>query len=261
MDPGAMMDCVVVCGNSGVEEALVEAMQRRFSINAEVFNAACCLQGDAERGAAASGFAAALGLVLAQLPGEPVQFDFLHPKKVEKPGAEQMRRIPRVAAVAALFVVAAIVAYLRGPAQQYAALHRIENEIDDVNAEIRENRDFIRMVDAAAAFEKEQVVWVDELRRLVEALPSDSREVVLERLDLYQKEKRISLPLRVKDSITANKIVAALESFRPEDWKKPGPYYRVKRGAGNQVSGPYSHEEQLTIAVAPAEAAGKGARK
>jgi len=246
-DPGAQMDCAVVAGGTGIEESLAEAIQRRFGIHAETFNAAACLDNDRERGAAASGFSAALGLVLGHAAEGRLEFDFLHPKKQEVPGRVKLRKVPLAAAVAVLFLAAAVVAYQRGPGKQLARVHELEREIADIESRINDHKPFQRMVESARDFESEQVVWIDELRRLAELLP-DNRNVVLENLTLNQRNQTLTFDIRTKDSRVGGEIVQALQDFKPEGSK--GPYYEAVRGptsfAGRDS---YPHQGKITVKI------------
>ena len=261
-DPGAEMNCAVVAGGTGIEETLAEAIQRRFGIGTEVYNPASCLDGDAERGAVAGGFAAALGLMLGHAGEGRLHFNFLDPKKQEQPGQAQLRKVPLIAAVVALFVIAGVTFYVRGPAEQFARIERLEEQIQDTKAEIKSNKKFIELVGTAEEFEADQVVWIDELNRLVALLP-DSKKVVLDRLDMFQRDRRIQMEMLASDKDQHSEFVEKLQDYRLEDIK--GPYYKVSRGGMREASGSgskYKYEDKLTIELRGGEEkSGKKSRR
>lgn len=246
-DPGAEMDCAVVAGATGIEETLAEAIQRRFGVHAETYNPAALLDGDKERGAAAAGFSAALGLTLGHAGEGRLHFDFLHPKKQEVPAQAKLKKVPLVAAVVALFAIAGGVFYWQGPAKGFARRHELEEQIREVEAEIKANKPFIKMVEAAQEFEQEQVVWLDELKNLANLLP-DGKKVVLDKLDLNQRGKSMKFDVRASDGRQAGKIVEQLEAYRPEDGGRQR--YWAKRGSTDYDSGgTFRHKASITVEI------------
>lgn len=245
-DAGAEMDCAVVAGGTGVEEALAEAIQRRFNINAETYNPASCLEGDAQKAADAAGFSAALGLVLGHAAQGGLHFDFLNPKKPEAPGQARLKRVPMVAGVAAVFVLAATTFYIKGPAKQFARVAELEEQIQEAKDQIKANKKFMAMIESVEQFEADQVVWVDELRNLIDVLP-DNKKVVLSKVDMYQNGKRLEIGLRSKTGQQAPRIVDNFEVFRPEDDDEP--YYRASRGTTSVGRGDYKHESTISVHI------------
>ncbi|MCP4245451.1 MAG: pilus assembly protein PilM [bacterium] len=259
-DLGAEMDCVVVAGGTGIEERLAEAMQRRFGVHTETYNPTAILDGDRDRGAEAVGFSAALGLVLGHAGEGRLHFDFLHPKKQEAPGRAQLKKVPLVAAVVAVFVLFGGVLYTKGPAKKFAQIRALEEEIADTKARIKDNQPFIRMVGAAEKFEAEQIVWVDEMRSLVALLP-DNKKVVLEQLHMVQRDRRIKFGLRAKDGSQGATIVEQLEAYRPEGQEKP--HYSAQRGpTGRAAKGDYRYDSNVTVRIVDGPGAStKGKRR
>ncbi|MHC4090907.1 MAG: type IV pilus biogenesis protein PilM [Planctomycetota bacterium] len=259
-DAGAQMDCAVVAGATGIEETLAEAIHRRFGVHTETYNPAACLGDDQERGATAAGFSAALGLVLGHGGEGRLHFDFLHPKKQEVPGKAELKKVPLVAAVVALFAVAGAVAYFQGPAKRFARIDELKEQIQESKAEIRDNKGFIEMVQAAKRYEAEQIVWIDEFQNLVALLPN-SEKVVLDKLDLHQddKGKTMKMDVRAADSRQCREIVEKLEDFIPEG--RSGQYYTAKMGSASRAStGRYRHEGSITVQVGESKGK-KGSKK
>jgi len=246
-DPGADMDCAVVAGATGIEETLAEAIHRRFGINCETYNPSAWFNGDAERGATACGFSASLGLMLGHAVEGRRHFDFLHPKKQEMPGQARLKKVPVATAAVVLFVVAYVAFYLQSPAKQFAERRRLEAEIEIVKDDIRENKDFVRMVEAARAFEREEVVWIDELNSLVALLP-DSKKVVLDKLDLYQEDRRIQIAFKASDRLQGAEIIERLEAYRNEG--SDTARYTARIGANNdRKDASYPHLGSVEVRI------------
>lgn len=260
--PGMEMDRVVVAGGTGIEDTLAEAVQRRFGVTAEVYNPAGLLDGDAERGAAASGFAAALGLALGHAGEGRLHFNFLDPKKPEDPGRARLRKVPLVAAAAALLIAAGVVWYVQVPGKQFARVAELEDQIRDVKQEIRKNRDFISLVETARQWEEEQVVWLEEMKNLQALLP-DNKHIVLNGITMRQADRRIDLAVRAADNRQPARIIRRLQEFRIEGEQEPR--YVATRGATAEASrgGKYPHESDITLRLADGEdeARGKKSRR
>ncbi len=112
---------------------------------------------------------------------------------------------------------------------------------------IKEQRPFIKMVEAARAFDEQQVVWLDELANVVSHALPGNKEVVLNKLDMYEAGRRMELKLRASDAEQGGEMVEKLESFGPEGHE--GPYYAVRRGGVNKTKGDYPNEESITVRV------------
>ncbi len=250
LDPGAEMDVIVVAGGTGMEESLVDAIQRRFGVEAELYNPASCLDGDGQRAEAACGFSAALGLVLGHAGEGRLHFDFLNAKKQEAPGQAKLKKVPLVAAVVALFVLAVGVFYVKGPAKKFARVRQLQTEIKEAKAIVKDNKKFIAMVDDIGKFERDQLVWVDEFYRVISMLP-EAKRVVLNKLDGYQDAGRIDLALRTSKGQEASALIEGIEEFAPEG--KIGPYYRASRGASSMGKGKYAHQSTIRIEIVGAK--------
>lgn len=169
--PGATFNRVIVAGSTGLEEHLAEALTSRFHAPARFYNPAATLQLPDERGASMVSFSAALGLALGQSEGGLLHFDFLHPKQAEKPAARRAKLIPRVAAVVALFGLAAAVAYGQYYLSKRDDLKDLQGAIARLKAEVGKAEELQEMVDAAQGWQQEEIIFLDELLAVTEAFP------------------------------------------------------------------------------------------
>ncbi len=246
-DAKGSIDHAVIGGTTEIEEALTEAIQKQYNITAQPYNPANCFGWDADRGAAAGGFAATLGLVLAQTQPEQLNFNFLDPKKTVSRAKRRIKRAPFVGAAAALLIAAGVLSYFQWVKPQYESRERLSAEIAAIQDELKNHREFIKVVKAVQDYEREQIVWLDELRDLVSVLP-DQKQMVLTGLDMSQKEKRIKMPFKAKGPTVGKETLDALQAFRLPHVERqqfkalPGPT-RVK---AKQL---YPHTGSLDITI------------
>jgi len=133
---------------------------------------------------------------------------------------------------------------------QAAQLAAQEAEIDKTKDALASlNRYDERTLAPVVQFETEQVVWVDELNRLMGLLPSNE-DAMLTRIDMYQKGGRINLAIECRQREVALETVARIDGYR-----RPGsdaPYYdataktfTTKGSAGGRYQSSGSIEVQV----------------
>ncbi|MCP4590531.1 MAG: pilus assembly protein PilM [bacterium] len=249
-DPGADMSHVVVGGDTGVEDDLLEAIRQRFAIGGERYNPTANFGWNAESGSAAGGFAAVLGLALGHAAEGRLHFDFLHPKKAVPQAQRQLRKAPMVAVVALVFIAAGTVTYTRTILPKKNEIAQLKSEINDAKSTLKERKKFGEMIKKVDQFESDQVVWLDALVELISVWP-DPDEIVLKQLDVSQKERRIDLKMECADSSIAEEARKRLEELgNPEDGK---PRFEATLGAtrDNNRQDEYKVDTSMTITVFP----------
>ena len=108
MEPANVVAKVVVTGATGQEEAIVEALQKRFASPVSLLDVAACLKLSGSDRDKASGAMSSVGLALGMGDPNGLPFDFLHPKR--PPVQRDMRRIRvLVGAAAAVLVVFGVI--------------------------------------------------------------------------------------------------------------------------------------------------------
>jgi type IV pilus assembly protein PilM len=215
-DPGADMDHVVVGGDTGLEDALLAIIRKRFGLSGERYNPTACFGWDGASGAAAGGFAAALGLALGHATPGRLDFNFIHPKKSVPVTQRRLRKAPIAAAILVLFTAAALVAYARVVGPQKKQLASLEKQLDDANARLKEYKRFGEMMKKVEEFEQEQIIWIDELADFLSVWPS-TEQIVVSQLDLSQKDALIQMKLDCKDRSDLDQTVSVLDAFRRDD--------------------------------------------
>lgn len=219
-DPGARIDHVVIGGDVGVEEAFAELIGERLSVTTQLYNPATSFGWEPDEGAAASGFAASLGLVLGHAGDDKLHFDFLHPKQTVSVVQERLRRAPLVATVAFLFLGAVGVAFAEYTKPARTTLGRLEKEIRTHELDRKANEKFLKLVGEVVEFDEQQHVWIDVLYEIISILPSN-QEIVIKQLDMNQKDGRVTLKTRTTNRDTAIQIIRSLRAYRREERTRP----------------------------------------
>lgn len=246
-DSAATIDHVVIGGDVGVEEMLAEAIQKKLDVTTELYNPASSFGWDADEGAGASAFSAALGLVLGHANEGALHFDFLHPKKASAAADERLRKAPLVAAVAVLFMLATVVAVSQSTKADRNELKRIEAAIVDLKGKQRDNKKFLQLVDDIRAFDDGQQVWVDVLYDVFSVLPPH-QELVITHVDLNQKDGMVKLKTKAKSRDTGNDVIVRLHAFRRQG--RVLPRFNVRMGPQTEKKGEkYPFVQNLRIKI------------
>lgn len=210
---------VVVSGSSGIEEPLAEAISRRFKVPCVLYNPSSTFKWDSERGSDAMAFSAALGLALGHSTEGRLQFNFLDPKKPIDVERERRKKIPVAAIVALLFIAAVAVAW-------HKTVSPIRDDIASLDAQIAEVKDrlevinrFETQVNAAKQWQAEEVVWLDEIHRIVKELP-EAKQAYLTELAMHQKDGRIDLKMRTSGNLDSAKFADRLNKLKLKDEKE-----------------------------------------
>lgn len=212
--PGAVIEHAVIGGSCDIEEALADAVQKKYNITAQPYNPATCFGWDADRGAAAGAFAATLGLALSYA-GDPTRvFDFLSPKKSVSRAQRQIKKAPMAAAAALVFLAAGVAFYVKAVKPEYEARDLLRAEIEELEEDLDRQAEFKNLVEVMQEYEEQQIVWLDELRDVVTVLPVQ-KQFALTSLNFSQKEHRIKAPFRATGAAVGSDTVDALEGFRP----------------------------------------------
>ena len=212
--PGVNVDMIVVGGSVGMEEQVARALGERYSATVEIYNPAPQFGWPEEKGAEARAFSAALGLVSAFAGDSQFDFDFLHPKRTVTAAERRLKKAP-VFAVAALVVVSAIGGvYWKVIMPKRQALADIRTQIEEYEDRISDLEKIEdKRIAVADAFDKEQVIWLDELNRLSDLLPSN-QQMLLKLMDMDAKDAEIILKLEAQNRQTVLDTVDKIDSFR-----------------------------------------------
>lgn len=161
---------VLVAGDTGFEQAVVEALGLRVQIPCELFDPAPALRLNSNL--PASGFVAALGLALPAKASVASPFDFLNPKR--PPVVRNVRRTQAIAAaiVGAVLLLGAVTA-------GWMHLNDKKKIVDDLREKITAEttintavKKLANRVKAIEAWEADNIQWLDHWAYLTSVLPS-----------------------------------------------------------------------------------------
>ena len=93
-------------------------------------------------------------------------------------------------------------------------------------------------------FDATQCVWVDVLHEVISLFP-DNREMLVNHVDMNQKEGRITFKTRAKRRETATEVIHELEAYRRDGRDKPR--FRVSMGPQTQKRDKYPFSQDLRI--------------
>lgn len=249
-DAAAPIEHVVIGGDLGVEEALAEAIQKRLNVTTEIYNPASTFGWEPDEGAAASAFAAPLGLVLSQARDDKQYFDFLHLKKTESTTQKRLRMAPLVAAVVLLFVAAGGVTFAQMTKPDRVELARIQARIAELKANEPDQKKFMELLqgkEGVVPWDQRQLVWIDVLADALSVMPTHE-ELVLEQIDLNQKERVVKFKTKTKHRDTTGKAVTELEAFRRDG--KNLPRFKASIGSSSEkTKESYPFKQDLVVEV------------
>jgi len=246
-DPGASMDQVVIGGDTGVEERLSEAIQKRLGIATELYNPAVAFGWEPDEGAGAVGFAPTLGLVLDQVDDSGLHFDFLHPKKMVSATQARLKKAPLVAAVVVLFCAATVLGAWQYTKNDRKTLAVIESQIEELEGTQDNDERFLRLMDDLREFDQKQYIWIDEWYDIFALLPSN-QELVINSLEMDQADGRIKLKTKARQRELALQLVDKLQAFRREGRDKPRYVATIGQQSENKGDA-YPFVQEFTINI------------
>ncbi|MFQ5429014.1 MAG: type IV pilus biogenesis protein PilM [Phycisphaerae bacterium] len=228
-EPAAQIDEIVVCGGTGVEAELAEALAARFAVQARLYLPDRALQLTPQRAKELRGFSVALGLAMGH--GSPAlrTFDFLHPKKVVSKRTLRLKKAPAAVLAAVLMIGSAVLAHGKWVVPQLDAVKALQAEVQNVEKRKKPIRAFIKKVRAVEGWERSEQVWPEVLAVLTKVFPPET-EACVTRFDGDTRSQRkgnvrvstVSLKLRTAKMGGINHVTESLRSLGWED-VKPGP--------------------------------------
>lgn len=246
-DAGAMIDQVVIGGDTGVEEKLADAIQKRMGLPTELYNPAAGFGWEPDAGAGAAGFAPTLGLVLDFADDSAMHFDFLHPKKLVSASQERLKKAPWVAAAIVMFAFASAYGAWAITKADRTELAELKQQVNDLQSHSKDNRKFLDLMQELRKFDEDQYIWVDEWYDVFSMLPSN-QDMVIDSVDMSDKDGLIKLKTKGKLRDTALEVINKLESFRRDGHDQPR--YKVTMGPQTEKKGDaYPFHQELRIRI------------
>jgi type IV pilus assembly protein PilM len=237
-NPGAEIDQIMVAGSCGIEERLRRDAGTRFGSPARLYDPGETIEKLKDRGEDMTAFSAALGLVIGHGAEGVLIFDFLHPKEPTKVTIVKVRKIPVVAATVIIFILAAVVFQRSMNAQTERNLKYYRDQIKELDKQAQALKVFSAEIKAAQAWDKREVVWLDQMLKITDLFPS-TNEAHVTRL-VANDDGTIKINIRAKQ-------MTKLEELR-KTFEDSGPYI-AEVGSAREVteSGMTMAEGEITL--------------
>lgn len=244
--PGATIDAIVLAGQGGLDEHVVQRFQARFGAATRIYTPPAELRWEKGADVSPVPFCAAIGLALSNVAEGQLHFDFLHPKEPE--AGERLRRRQRpimVATVAAFVAAAGVLAYrpIQVRQQEVTRLKALK-EFENQDQEAREL--LLAQVADLEAWEDANVIWIDKLAQLAEVLPSN-QQAYITKLNFTRKGE-IIMEVVSKDEEVASEIVEAVARIT-DSQGRPIFHARPGKAGASRVEG-YPVEDEVEIQLA-----------
>jgi type IV pilus assembly protein PilM len=235
MDASTAIERIVIAGDTGVEEALHDAVRARFNLPVELYDPTEALGIDPRDGQQLRAFSSAIGLAWGLSREGLLEIDFLNPKKPVVKSVEARKKAKRVGALAAVIVLLLI---------GWAAwdLYQLEQENQALDRRLAKlemtalDREYLRLyVAGAEGWYQSAPVWLDHLLLITQGLIdpgmgaadaprlNPGERVLVRELDFKADRQQVTMELEAVAFDDLRRLQQALESIE----RGGEPIYRV----------------------------------
>jgi Tfp pilus assembly PilM family ATPase len=214
------VDHVVVCGASGLEQQLTEALAARFAVKGDLYTPDRSLDLTPQRARELRGFSAPLGLAQGHALRGFESFDFLHPKKPISKRSIRLKKVPVAVAAVLLFFGSAFVLYwnyVRPKVQRVAAL---EAQVEPMRERVESIKEFREKLEALQDWQKSEQDWPEVLLAMTEIFPGDEVAVATRAEFLTKssskdtvRDSNLTLKLRTAELGQVNELSQRLREY------------------------------------------------
>lgn len=185
-EPGVSLDRIVVCGATGIEPQLAEALAARFAARAELYTPERSLGLPPPRARELRGFSAAIGLALNHDAAPMASFDFLSPKKPVSRRTIRLKKVPVIAATILLFLASGIVFHVKFIRPRQLEVEELQLQADAKKEEEKKIVAFKDQVESLEEWMASEHVWPEVLVALSNGFP-ERKEAYAEGLDFEMR--------------------------------------------------------------------------
>jgi hypothetical protein len=207
---GRAVQSIVLCGQGSASAELARGLETALGIRVEVFDPFSAVElGAAMRGSLPADpgrFASLLGMLRAEFSQTAHAIDFLHPR--HRPEPPSRRRTWILAGVAAVVLLFAYLAYEKNEhAKLVEKVEGLKTESASLDAVATRGQKLQADVAEIAKVADVDVVWLDQLHRLVQEFPTSEEAIINELTCSVQAGKRqIDVKGRARDEKVMEKI-------------------------------------------------------
>lgn len=236
---------VVVFGTSPAHQELIQQLSSDGSITGEAIDPLDCFQRGEKCQMPKSGhMAPVLGMLVAETSGTRHPIDFLQPKKPARPVNQRQRM---AAVIAAAVLIAGIGQYFIWErfAEADEEIKVLSEELKDLEKRVKKTAERRQIAESIQEWNKNGIVWLDELRSLSANLPS-GQELVVQRLNATTArggKGAISFQGRARDP----KVITQMETdLRDNRHEVQTPRVEERQ---QEKSFPWSFETSVTVSA------------
>jgi type IV pilus assembly protein PilM len=236
VEPGGVIDQIVLAGGTGVEHALLRAVEAKFSLPTTLYDPTTALGVDASEAAKLRSFSAALGLAWGMSREGQLEIDFLNPKRpIVK--SEVLKRRAQLSLAAAVLAVGVLLSWV---VVDRVSLNRRLDALRDRNQPKLKQFETVALLqvrtEEAEDWNKEERIaaWLDPLLKVTTAAVDPGKKMIITDWTSVMERDRASIALKLAcDSIkTAEEFAQKLES---ETDAKGRRIYDVRLGSWTET--------------------------
>lgn len=225
---------IVIAGGTGVEQALLEAVERKFNLPSTLFDPTVALGVKEDEAVKLRAFSSTLGLAWGLSKEGLLELDFLNPKKPIPPGQALKRRLRILGAAAAIMVLAVVGWVVSQRVQQTRRLDELRQE----NAKMKTQWEELYELDVARLEAEEWEtqsragVWLDHMLWIVRNSIEPGKQMLAENMSFNTKNAVISIGLLCRDWQVAAEYVKRLNDMRDAEGRR---LYKAEQGGWQDV--------------------------
>ena len=233
-EPDPTIDQIVIAGGTGLEHALLEAMDERFGLPVTLFDPTLALGVEEREAAKLRAFASTLGLAWGLAKSGLLQLDFLNPKRPPAKHASLKRRMRVVGLAAAMVLVAGVGWAITTQSKLSRTLGGLESQNRDLRKELLTYYEVDNKIQAADHWEdaSRMCVQLDHLLNFTQSMVLPGRQMIVTDYRWSNPSATHTLTLACGSSEIAQQFVDKLNAFEDESGRRP---YEVSLGTWRQT--------------------------
>lgn len=235
-ETNAGLDQIVVAGGTGLEPALLEALEKKFNLPTMLFDPTAVLGVRPEEAVKLRAFSAALGLAWGLSRDGLLELDFLNPKKPQPPRADLYRRL-RIGGIAAAVLILSVTTWLISDTWSMSSqLERLRKQNNERQARLQEITRLDMRARAAGDWNEQshRGVWLDHILRLTDSAVDIGKKMLLTDIVCDADSATITVKLAADSWDTVAEYIDNLEQLE-ESGKK---IYHLRAGIWNVSRNP-----------------------
>ena len=225
---------IVVAGGTGLEQALLDAIDERFNLPAILFDPTTALAVSSDEATKLRSFASTLGLAWGLGQQGLLELDFINPKKPIPPGQTLKRRLRIGGAAAAILLLAGASWVVADRLELHGRLNELRGETKELKDQVKANVEIdIKRLEALEWDNEAQAgVWLDHLLWLTRNLIEPGKKMLVEDVNFDIKNSNITVGLLCCDWEVATAYVKKLNELTDQNGLR---IYKAEQGGWQDV--------------------------